>query len=85
MMYCWFKARWTQRRYLLQLYDALIVAPSEGASQANTLEMFSAPTITEDSKSYTTYDRSLDDFQDPLYDYRNYSVSHKTKKSLLGL
>lgn len=44
---------------------------SESASKANTVEMFSAPTITEDSKSYTTYDRrSIEDF-----DYRPYDVS----------
>ena len=44
---------------------------SESASQENTVEMFSAPTITEDSKSYTTYDRrSIEDF-----DYRPYDGS----------
>ena len=48
-----------------------IVDVSESASQGNTVEMFSAPTITEDSKSYTTYDRrSIEDF-----DYRPYDVS----------
>ena len=48
-----------------------IVGVSESASQGNTMEMFSAPTITEDSKSYTTYDRrSIEDFV-----YRPYDVS----------
>ena len=48
-----------------------IVDVSESASQGNTVQMFRAPTITEDSKSYTTYDRrSIEDF-----DYRPYDVS----------
>ena len=52
-----------------------IVDVSESASQGNTVEMFSAPTITEDSKSYTTYDRrSIEDF-----DYRPYDVSTHTR------
>ena len=52
-----------------------IVDVSESASQGNTVEMFSAPTITEDSKSYTTYDRrSIEDF-----DYRPYDVSTRAR------
>ena len=52
-----------------------IVDVSESASQRNTVEMFSAPTITEDSKSYTTYDRrSIEDF-----DYRLYDVSTRAR------
>ena len=40
------------------------------------IEMFSAPTITEDSKSYMMFDRrSIDDF-----DYRPYDVSIKTHR-----
>ena len=45
---------------------------SDSASQPNTVEMFSAPTITEDSKSYTTFERkSIEDFDE----YRPYNVS----------
>ena len=52
-----------------------IVDVSESASQGNTVEMFSAPTITEDSKSYTTYDRrSIEDF-----DYRPYDVRTRAR------
>lgn len=41
---------------------------SDSASQANTLEMFNAPVMVDDSnKSFTTFDhRSLEDFQDDM-------------------
>ena len=52
-----------------------IAAISEGASQANTLEMLSAR--TEDSKSYTGYDgRSLEDYPDG---YGPYGVCNMDK------
>ena len=50
-----------------QLLTLLLSDASEAAtsSQANTLEMYQAPTITEDSKSYTTYERrSIEDYDD---------------------
>ena len=54
-----------------------IVDVSESASQGNTVEMFSAPTITEDSKSYTTYDRrSIEDFDYQLYDVSTCIQTH---------
>lgn len=55
------------------MFFVISTAHSETGSQANTLEMFNAPTITEDSKSYTTYERrSPEDFPD---EYRPYDVS----------
>jgi hypothetical protein len=36
-----------------------------GSSVANTVEMYNAPTLTEDTKSVGTYDRrSFDEYQD---------------------
>lgn len=47
---------------------------SESCSRANTVEMFSAPTVTEDSKSFASYDRrSVGEYPD---DYRTYDVSY---------
>ena len=53
------------------------IEASETGSQANTLEMLSARTITEDSKSYSTYDRrSMEDFHEPP-GYQMYEVCTK--------
>lgn len=53
------------RLYKLDLFAAL---PSDTVSQANTLELYRPPVYTDDSKSYSTYERrSL-----PDDDYRAY-------------
>ena len=49
-------------------------------SHTNTVEMISGRTGTDDSRSYSTYEkRSIEDYDD---DYRRYDVSHPIKKKL---
>jgi len=50
----------------------------EGSSITNTVEMYNAPTLTDDSKSIATYDRrSFDDYQDDYgkpFDVSTYQI-----------
>lgn len=52
-----------------------IFSDSASSSGTNSIEMYNAPTITEDSKSYSTYGRrSVNDFPDEFKPYEVSSV-----------
>ena len=60
--------------FVLRSYFDDVIDGSDTMSHTNTVEMISGRTGTDDSRSYSTYEkRSIEDYDD---DYRRYDVSH---------
>ena len=60
--------------FVLRFYFDDVIDGSDTMSHTNTVEMISGRTGTDDSRSYSTYEkRSIEDYDD---DYRRYDVSH---------
>ena len=74
---------WRKRKPVCIHYDVDVfccfVAAGEASNPANAVEMYSPPEypnpIPDESRTYSSYDRSLDDFNDDLYKTYHPAVS----------